>query len=102
VLRDTAWVLRTTLREADVLGRVGGDEFIVLSTGGDADGLAEQLARIQSALSSFNDTHTRPYRLEVSCGMAWAGAADTYRFDYLMTTADKAMYDEKQRRQAAR
>jgi len=85
--------LQAALRQGDVVGRFGGDEFVVVAAANDtaeAHGLAE---RLESALAS-------PYRLAcgvvqiyASVGVALADAASTTAS--LLAEADSAMYSAK-------
>lgn len=94
LLVDVAEVLRATLRESDILARMGGDEFCVLITEPTGDP-AMLRGRIFEAFRCFNETRQRPYRLSASIGLveAWPGAGDT--LDQLLAHADELMYEEK-------
>src|SRR5207245_10539266 len=50
VLREFASVLRATVREADVAGRWGGEEFVLLLPGTDAAGGAQLAERVRTSL----------------------------------------------------
>lgn len=87
-------LLRDCLRDEDVLGRLGGEEFAALlphTSEADAQGAAE---RIRSALAAtalqLEGMHT-PLRCTVSVGLAMADAAPA-RFDTLLAHADQALY----------
>ena len=97
-LQDAASILRFTLRSADAVARVGGDEFIVLTIGGDEDAIDRLNARLQEGLDFFNATNDRPYQLSMSSGTAWCSQEDVCRLDSLQAEADAAMYAEKLRR----
>lgn len=94
LIADVARVLRATLRESDIIARIGGDEFLVLTTenGGDPGRLKERLAE---AFQDFNETSNRPYRISASIGLVQAAAADAASVDELLTRADELMYAEK-------
>jgi diguanylate cyclase (GGDEF)-like protein len=95
VLREFAAVLRENVREADVAGRWGGEEFLLLLPGTDALG-GEQLAeRIRATLAErvILTPDGVPIRLTVSLGVAThpdAGDADA-----LLEAADAALYSAK-------
>ena len=52
VLREFARVLRETVREIDLAGRWGGEEFLVLLPGADATGGAQLADRVRAASRS--------------------------------------------------
>lgn len=91
---DVAQVLRATLRESDILARIGGDEFLVLTIENDG-GPGRLKERLVEAFNAFNQTNRRPYRLSASIGLVQAPAADTASVDELLARADKLMYAEK-------
>ncbi|MCL6526932.1 MAG: GGDEF domain-containing protein [Thermaceae bacterium] len=92
VLVHVAGLLQTHSRRGDLVGRWGGEEFVLLLPGGslaEAQGLAE---RLQAVLSQ-NPLEGR-YSLSASFGVAIAHAHDTP--DSLISRADNAMYASKE------
>jgi diguanylate cyclase (GGDEF)-like protein len=79
-----AW--RTQLRRGDVLGRNGGDEFVLVVPGTDDE------ARV--LLQRLREAHPADW----SAGLATQGQGDD--FDDLLRTADRNLYREKARRVA--
>lgn len=96
-LREVADRLSTSMRGADTLARVGGDEFVVLISdlGDNAEEVAELVAK--KCLKAFeqpfmiNDT---PCRLGTSIGIAIGNDASSA--DKLLIAADRAMYRAKE------
>ena len=99
-LKDAASVMGFTLRNADAIARIGGDEFVVLTIGNDREGLTHLNERLQEGFEFFNATNERPYRLSVSSGSAWCEPGTRCRLEELRESADSEMYVEKQRRKA--
>jgi diguanylate cyclase (GGDEF)-like protein/PAS domain S-box-containing protein len=99
VLTATALRLRLSLREGDLLGRYGGDEFIAVLVDVPADqahGIAQRAA--DAVLDSFHsplDLADAPVQLGVSIGVALfpEHGSDTQG---LVQAADQAMYAAKQ------
>ena len=73
-------------RSEDVVGRWGGDEFVVLLPDTDADGVASVAERVRSTLASLDEP------IGVSIGAA-TGAGT--RVEDLLVTADAALYAAK-------
>ncbi len=95
---QVADMLRTRLRESDVLARLGGDEFAVLLPRG---GVAEAEAVAQSILSVVRaQAVTTPAgrRRSITASIGVAPFSDTERLtaEDLLVNADLAMYDAKE------
>ncbi len=101
-LKDIASILNYTLRSADAIGRIGGDEFIVLAVGGDRDAIAYLKERVRESIAVFNATGARPYRISLSSGTAWCEPGAACQLAELKAIADAEMYAEKLRRRSAR
>ena len=88
--------LRAVLRSNDVLGRYGGDEFIVILRGGpEAEMSSETLERIMQAVAEPMKIDGHTLRVNCSVGVAvFPEDADTPQ--QLMEQADAAMYRAKQ------
>lgn len=93
-LATTAGLMRATLRKSDIIGRVGGDEFVII-TGTQGDGPPSDRAtlvdRIESALRDWRDADDR-YRLEPTIGMVVVGPEDRRPLWQLVDEADGQMY----------
>lgn len=94
LLVDVANLLRGTLRESDVVARIGGDEFCVPTTEPDCHQTALR-NRLLDAFSRFNQDNDRTYVLSASIGLVQVRAADITTMDALLAEADALMYQEK-------
>lgn len=98
-INETAKLLTSTFREADVIARMGGDEFIVAGQFSH-DAVAASAQRLHDlAASRFCDANEK-FPLSLSIG--YATSCDN-RFDSLkelVGRADQAMYDKKRRKKA--
>lgn len=94
-LIDTAAILRETFRASDILARIGGDEFAVLSI--DATDIAPQslVERLEINLHEFNCHKEHPYCLSMSIGVVSYDPAHPYSLDDLISRADEEMYTRK-------
>ncbi|MGH7720706.1 MAG: diguanylate cyclase, partial [Gemmatimonadaceae bacterium] len=101
-LKAVAGILKATFREADVVGRMGGDEFTVLAIHGDEKTEASVLARLEQRVADYNATSGRPYSLRVSTGIARATAATAESLPDLLARADAALYEAKRSNKRAR
>ena len=96
VLRNVASALRQASRASDVLGRYGGDEFIMLLPDTNAQGTLEACARIQTALDARYLEPVAGTRLPISMSFGWSSfPADGENVLDLLTAADQHLYDHK-------
>jgi diguanylate cyclase (GGDEF)-like protein len=94
-LRDTADVLRDTFRSSDILARIGGDEFVAMAHLHSTQDLHALSGRLRDHLQAFNQTHRRPYPLNISVGMTLVDIPTEEDLESLLARADAAMYEEK-------
>jgi len=99
LLRATARALSATFREGDVIGRVGGDEFAVVTCAARADAAAVILRRFDRVLTRINATR-RGWPIEVSVGLAVCTPGRPQRLATLLHRADRNMYDDRRSRAA--
>ncbi|MBP0591231.1 sensor domain-containing diguanylate cyclase [Paraburkholderia sp. LEh10] len=90
-----ATVLRTTLRDSDVIGRLGGDEFVVLLSDSDEDGTMQTIERLRHQLHIYNQSAQADYHLHCSVGTATYAPDSALSIDELLARADGAMYANK-------
>ena len=95
VLRAFALVLRATVRDSDLAGRWGGEEFLLLLPGADAAGGAQLAERVRSSLAerSFPGHHGSVLAVGCSFGVAQHVSGTDARD--LFTAADRALYRAK-------
>ncbi|QZA78687.1 diguanylate cyclase [Deefgea tanakiae] len=84
-----------TLRESDIIGRFGGDEFIIVIDEADEDGLTIAAERFLASLrdSILTAPDGKKLKLSVSIGAALSDQSST--FEELMARADHALYQAK-------
>ena len=97
VLREFAAVLRATVRESDLAGRWGGEEFLLLLPGTGAIGGAQLADRVRIVLAerSFAGRGGVVFQVTCSFGVAQLRAGDDGR--ELFAAADRALYRAKRK-----
>lgn len=98
-LVETANVLRDTFRDSDVVARIGGDEFAVLSLQGAREDTEVLVERLRERLRNANARDGHPFRLSLSMGTAWSGPEEPRSLLEMLDQADRAMYSHKAARE---
>ena len=98
-LIKTAELLKETFRSADVLGRLGGDEFTALAAVDPEGGVEKLISRLEEKFEKYNALNLVPYKLSISIGVAQLDSAGAQSMEDLMALADLAMYENKRRKQ---
>ena len=97
VLRKVASQLQDHIRQPDVVGRYGGEEFLILLPSSDANAATEQATRLCKKMREMvvNINHSgQTLTITISIGVAqFKNGVDTW--DTLLNRADNAMYDAK-------
>jgi len=99
LLVEVAKRLMTSVRGHDVVGRLGGDEFLVVCAEVESADRALQIAeRIADALAAHTvDLGDEQVMARASIGVAWS-AGEQIDADFLVARADQAMYESKRQR----
>ena len=93
LLRKVGSVLRSSFRESDVIGRVGGDEFVLLLKEVDMDVVLRKLNQVRAQISAT----TVPglgHAPTLSVGV-YATCSDDRTYRDVFTRANEALYQAK-------
>lgn len=95
-LVETANILRKHIREADILARFGGDEFVALINNS-SEAFSEILTRrIEESIENYNREGTQDFKLSLSIGFARYDPELPCSIEELLSQADKNMYKNKE------
>lgn len=91
VLLQIGQSLRSQMRPEDVIGRIGGDEFVAIVHHVAVERLVDLGNRVVSAINAVGEARGLP--ISASFGLAVGKVGDTPRD--LLNRADRAMYEDK-------
>lgn len=98
LLRDIAQIIRSTIRENDVAFRYGGDEFVVVLEGFDAEAGAALGDRLVSLVDALAQTLRVDPKPRLSIGVATIKDLAKATPTSLVQEADRLLYEEKRSR----
>jgi diguanylate cyclase (GGDEF)-like protein len=87
-------VVSDTIRNVDLVGRYGGEEFVVLMPQTDASQALAAAERIRSLVETTSISHTNPFNITVSIGIAVYQRYDM-TIDHILQRSDHALYQAK-------
>ena len=97
-LIEIAVVLSETFREADIISRYGGDEFVVLALDSSGNDAVTLTSRLKQILDMHNAHSDRLYQLSLSIGVTHYDPESPCSIKDMITQADQLMYQAKQTR----
>ncbi|MFZ5354672.1 MAG: diguanylate cyclase [Bacillota bacterium] len=90
-------ILKDTIREADSLCRLGGDEFLLVFPECGKEDAGIIWDRIQQRLDEYNRSGEKAYTVGISGGFAEYDSNSPKSADELITIADEEMYKNKKK-----
>lgn len=96
VLRRTAAAIGSSVRDGDLVYRLGGEEFLVVLPRATAEVAGQIAERIRGAVAALNLTGWAPGgSVTLSVGVSTAAAVLTSSFEEVLARADGALYASK-------
>lgn len=90
-----AAILKQTLRSSDVIARIGGDEFAILTMETTELFPKAIMERLQNYIDKYNKEGNRRYKISISTGTAHYDPENPCSLNELMSRADKMMCKHK-------
>jgi diguanylate cyclase (GGDEF)-like protein/PAS domain S-box-containing protein len=94
-LKEVTGLFKSTLREIDIICRMGGDEFLLIFPGSSLKEAALIKERLNKDLTKLNQTLKKPYKIDLSIGLSEYNPDNPQSADELIRIADKNMYEDK-------
>lgn len=96
LIKDIVEIIRTCVREVDIVSRMGGDEFIIIFPKCRYHEAQEIINGISKKLEEFNELKLRPYKISFSYGLREINEnTEITNIDEIIKSADKLMYENK-------
>jgi diguanylate cyclase (GGDEF)-like protein/PAS domain S-box-containing protein len=98
VLKEVTGLFKSTLREIDIICRMGGDEFLLIFPNSSLKEASLIKERLNKNLTKLNQTLKKPYKIELSIGLSEYNPDNPQSADELIRVADEKMYKEKKKK----
>jgi diguanylate cyclase (GGDEF)-like protein len=99
-IQTEAKVLTEAFRDTDIVGRLSGDEFAIVSTGLTKGYISAITSRIADLNKLYSEAAGLPITLSISLGYV-EFTPEKCDLDELLTKADQVLYKEKEKKHAA-
>ena len=94
-LRNIANILSRSFGPHDVIGRIGGDEFVCFAFINESDYIIQVQDKIKTLSAELNATCDKPYFIEMSVGVTEFICDGDQTIEDLLSQADNALYSNK-------
>jgi diguanylate cyclase (GGDEF)-like protein/PAS domain S-box-containing protein len=98
VLKKVVKLLKSTLRDVDIICRMGGDEFLLIFPESSFNDVPLIRERLDKNLEKLNQTLNKSYNIGFSIGISCYDPDRPQSIDELISIADKNMYKEKKKK----
>ena len=100
-IKAEADILKKNFRASDVVGRIGGDEFVILAAGLEEPRLSEIRQNIEAACRAWGIVHNERFDISISLGCK-EFTKDLSSLEDILKEADGLLYEEKKVKKNAR
>ena len=95
ILKDTAKILKSSIRKTDYPVRMGGDEFLLITELKDKNDAHIIKDRIKDKINQYNKNN----KINISLSIGYDIYKSNENFDEFINKIDQKMYDEKNKKQ---
>lgn len=96
VLVDTANILKKTFREADIIARTGGDEFVISTIISARDDWKLIMNRLKKNIDAYNSGNSGSPKVKFSFGTSFYNPEHPVSIEDLLSHADERMHEDKE------
>ncbi len=94
-IKSISKILTKSFDEDDIIGRIGGDEFVAFAFLDDPQKPSTVRNTIAEYSKELNDTCGKPYYIDISTGITTFVCSPTLNIEEALHNADKALYENK-------
>lgn len=94
-IKSIANILKKSFDENDIIGRIGGDEFVAFAFLDDVERPQAIRNTIASLSKELNDTCGKPYYIDISLGVYTFTCTPSISIEEILHNADEALYENK-------
>ena len=98
VLKEVTGLFKSTLREIDIICRMGGDEFLLIFPDSALKEASLIKERLDKDLTKLNYSLKKPYKIDLCIGLSEYDPDHPLTMDELIRIADQKMYEEKKKK----
>lgn len=98
-LIEAADILKETFRESDIIARIGGDEFAVLTIETSNSNVENIIRRLQKVIDKHNAQEKHSFKISISLGVAKYNPKSPCSINEMLSKADRLMYEHKHSKQ---
>lgn len=99
-LIEAANVLKATFSYNDIISRIGGDEFAIISLDSDSDIAYKKIQKLILNQETLNKSKKYEFKISISVGTSYFDPINPTSSDVLMSKADQLMYKNKNENRA--
>ncbi|HDP37388.1 MAG TPA: PAS domain S-box protein [Candidatus Atribacteria bacterium] len=98
ILKKVVQLFKSTLREIDIICRIGGDEFLLILPDNSLNNAPLIRERLSKNLEKLNQKLDKPYKIDFSIGLSYYNPYNPLSIEELIRIADENMYEEKKKK----
>ncbi len=100
-IKSIANILKQSFNEDDIIGRIGGDEFVAFAFLDDPTRPKIIRNTIAELSNKFNETCGEPYYIDISLGIGTFTCSPTLNIEEVLHHADAALYENKKNKRTS-
>ena len=95
MIKDAAMIFKSAFRQADIVGRMGGDEFAIACKTVSPEEMILIEKRLDNVISNFNIKHNKKWELSMSIGAGSMFQTGIVSIPELLEYSDQLLYNKK-------